>query len=251
MKKHFYTHTAFLLLTVFMLVGCSSMSDCLSDSGAPKKLAFDLPEIEGVVLNPNMSLHLVPSENFRFEIDTRSRLESDFSWRVEEGMLILEQNQGCTWSRGYGMVHVTVYAPNLKRINTYSEGNITNEGVLTWPELHFRVLERSGAAPSGEIKLNILNQRLTIESNTVAYTYVEGQTQLLQLLYYGGIGRCDTRNLQATEADIFHRSSNDLFINVSQRVSGQLLSTGHLWLAQTPETLDVTTTFTGQVRMLN
>lgn len=239
------------MLTAIMLSGCSSFSDCLTDSGSPTQLAYDLPEIDGVVLNPNMSLHLVSSDVFRMEVDTRTRLIEGFSWRVEEGMLILEQNQSCTWSRGYGMVHVTLFAPNLKRINTYSEGNITNEGILTWPELHFRVLERSGAAPSGEIKLKINNQRLTIESNTVAYTSVEGQTQLVQLLYYGGIGRCDARNLQALEADIFHRSSNDLFINVSQHVRGQLLSTGHLWLAQTPNLLEVTTTFTGQVRLLN
>ena len=247
---NFYRYMA-LLLGVMLCASCSSFSDCFTDSGTPTTLRFDLPEIEGVVLNPHMHLHLVESESYEMKVDTRSRLADGFQWRVEEGMLVLEQQQSCQWSRGFGMVTVTVYAPNLKNINTYSEGNITNEGVLNWPELHFRVLERSGAAPSGEILLRVNNQRMTIESNTVAFTRVEGQTTLLQLFYYGGIGRCDARNLQAQEADIFHRSSNDLFINVSQRVSGQILSTGHLWLAQMPQLLEVTTTFTGGVRFLD
>jgi len=51
----------------------------------------------------------------------------------------------------------------------------------------------------------------------------------------------------AQNANIFHRSSNDLIINTQQSITGEIRSTGDVLLVNTPTLIEVEQFYTGQL----
>ena len=82
-------------------------------------------------------------------------------------------------------------------------------------------------------------QSLQIVNNDVSNYHITGNVVNLNVGFYAGDGRFDGSNLIAENATAFQRGTNDMIINATQSLTGEIRSTGDVIYCQEPMTLDV------------
>lgn len=149
--------------------------------------------------------------------------------------------------REYGQTKITIVAPNLEEIHSFTEKNISSEGVLTYPILRLFTLDTEDEVGTNDFHIQIDNDQLFVESNTLARYYISGKTQVANLNFYEGNGRIEAQYLLAKKIVVYHRGSNDMLVYPIESIEGKLLNVGNLVLKNTPPILNVQTFFQGQV----
>ena len=65
--------------------------------------------------------------------------------------------------------------------------------------------------------------------------------------FFSGSGRFEGESLIAQHVEIFHRGTNDIFVNPQLSISGELRSTGNVISVTQPLIIDVEEFYTGRL----
>src|SRR5690606_25322520 len=154
----------------------------------------------------------------------------------------------CNFFRDYGLTTIYVSSPNITEIRCSTQGEIRSEGTLTVDKLrvYSENFRNNEYLTSGEIYLTVDTQDFQLVFNGVSNMYIQGKSKNLNITMASGNGRFEGRDFEVENANIYHRSSNDVIVNVSGVLKADLYGTGDLIAVKRPASKEVNQHYKGQ-----
>ncbi len=238
------------LLVVFLFIGCDQPGDCIKSTGPFTSKVIDVPVFEKIIVHNGIALVISQGPEYNVEVRTGENLIDDIEVTVVDNTLTLEDNTTCNWVRDYGQTTVYVTAPNLTDIYSKTEKNIISEGIITFPNLRLVAMDLNDGyigTGSGNYILEVNNEKLVIDCNTLSKITISGKTKNLNANVYEGGGIIDTQNLLANDIQFYHRGSNNMFLNPIDAIIGDIYNIGNVISFNKPPIVNVTQHYKGKL----
>jgi hypothetical protein len=239
------------LFCAFLCWSCDSpdANNCLKTVGDEVERVVDLPIFDRLLVNRDVEAFIVQGAVYEARIVTGDNLLNDITAEVIDGQLIVTNGNTCNWVRAYEVTKVYVTVPNLKEIRTSTQFDISSVGVLNYPDLTLlsEDFNAPGAFAIGDFNLEIQSQKLRVVSNNISSFHIQGSAEVLEVEFYGGLGRFEGPNLISNEVTVFHRGSNDMVLNPQQSIRGSLRGPGDVIALNRPDVVEVEEIYTGRL----
>lgn len=240
------------LCLCFFLSACDgdNVPDCFQNAGDLTERTIEVPQFTAITVFENINLVLKQGTDQQVVIETGEFLQAEVSAKVEDGRLILRNENGCNFIREYGLTTVYVTAPNIERIRSSTGLLISSDGVLNYPNLV--LVSESFTNPEtettdGSFDLEVNSETIQITVNGIAYFKMQGTTDNLNVNIAAGDSRIEAQRLVAENVSISHRGSNDILVSPQQRISGVIRGTGDVISNNRPPEIDVVELFNGRL----
>lgn len=211
---------------------------------------YDGLTFDKIVVNRGISLVVTQGADYHVRVQTGENLINDIEVTAADGVLTLADNTACNWVRDFGQTTVYVTAPNLTHIYSKTELSILSQGTLTYANLHLVSMDAEDGydgAGTGDFFLQIDNQLVLIENNNVSRFYLTGHTQNLQINFYEAGGLFYGQELRAEAVQLYHRGSNDMYVNPLQSLTGDIYNIGNVISVARPPQVNVTEHYQGRL----
>lgn len=243
MKRILFTFLSILILS------CNSEegSDCFKKQGEKITEVVSVENFSKINISKGIELIVKQSDEQIITITAGKNLIHDINFEVVDGELFVTDKNGCDMFRNLSIVKVYVSTPVLEKIYSASQFSIKSDGVLRFPNLTLESGIVSEDVPSSVFEMEIENESVTVNDNVSSVFKLKGTTNQLTVNFWGSNGRLEAENLISKEINVFHRSTNDMILFPTEKVSGTLYSTGNLVLKNTPPIVEVEMLYSGQV----
>lgn len=239
---------------ILISAACSSENagDCFQTSGTAVQQEVDVMPFNRVLVNEGIEMIISEGAVHQVMITTGKNLLNEIQVQVVDNELILSNNNGCNFFRNYHPAKIYVTAPDITEIRSSTPFDIRSEGVLTWPQLHILSEDYSGDyANTGDFYLTINNNAFEITFNNLSNCFISGATNSLEIGFFAGNSRFEGADLLAAQVSVFHRSTNDIIVNPTDVLEGDIYSTGDIIAVQEPPVVNVTEHYQGTLIFQN
>lgn len=239
------------IFVLLLIVSCNSENagDCFQTTGTTIQQEINVSVFNKILVNRDIELIIKEGIEQKVIIETGKNLLNDVEAVVEDGKLILTDNNTCNYVRDYGVTKVYVTSPNVIEIRSSTQYDISSDGVLTYPSL--AIFSEDYNAPdsftSGNFRLQIDNANFSLVFNNLSNCFVSGKTDNLNISFAAGISRFEGANLVAQNVVFWNRSSNDIIVNPKQSLIGRITGTGHVISVTRPPVVDVQEVYKGRL----
>lgn len=238
--------TAYIVTVALLLMsGCDNTNfDCVKKAGDNTTVELSLPPFHSININDGINVVLKSGNVQEVRLTAGENLVAGIKLSVdEEGFLNIYNANNCNWIRSYRDINLHLTLDTLVRINHYGFGRLSSEGVVTFN--NFTVNIQDG---TGDVRLEVDNEKLYIVNNSIANCYISGQTNDFIVGYYYNDGICEAEELSAKRVSINHLGTNTIAVNPSEYLTGSLQSSGDIVYQGNPEKIEVNVTGTGTLR---
>ena len=239
------------ILILGLLLACDKedAGDCFQTEGATVQKEVTVTPFEKILVNRDVELIVNEGIDFQVVIETGENLLNDVKAVVVNNELRLTDNNTCNYVRDYGITKIYVTAPNIIEIRSSTQYDISSDGILNYDEI--KLICEDYNEPEGftvgDFRMHINSNKLSVVANNISSFYLSGQVNNLFVGFYSGAGRFHGEFLTAENVNVFHRGSNDMFVNPQQSLTGELRGTGDLISINNPTIVDVERFYTGQL----
>jgi hypothetical protein len=253
--NHKMKKVTYILITI-LLISCNGdkVPDCFQNSGDIIQQEFEVTTFSKITVFEHIELILKVAPTESVIVETGEYLMNDIKVSVEEGRLILKNENSCNLTRDYGITKIYVSAPNITEIRNSSGLAMRSDGVLNYPNLTL-ISEESVSDDvfhsTGDFRVQVNCQFLYVVTNNLSNIFISGTVEDLLVRFYAGDGRFEGANLIAQNIEIFQRSSNDIILNPQLSLTGEIRSTGDVILVNEPPILNVQQFYTGRLIINN
>lgn len=242
----------FLLLSLLLVfISCEKPSECIESTGDMVTREVSVTPFSKIKVYRGISLVITQGAEYKVTVQSGSNLIDNIEISQVSNQLILKDKTTCNWLRDYGQTTVYITTPNLEEIYSKTDRNISSEGVLTFPILRLYALDKNGdgedCAGTGDFHININNNQLVVENNTVSRYYISGNTTDAIFDFWAGDGRIEAGDLTAQTIEVYDRGSNDMIVKPIQSITGKMVSTGDIILKNNPPIVNVEQLYMGHV----
>jgi len=234
------------------LLSCNgeNVPNCFQNSGPIVQQDFIVETFTQITVFERIELIVKQAPEQKITVETGEYLLNDIDVKVENGRLLLYNNNACNITRDYGITKIFVSTPNLTEIRNSSGLAVKSDGVLNYNSLQLiseDANEEDAFHTDGDFYVQVNCQTLSCVVNNLSSIYISGEVENLFVGYYSGDARFEGRTLIAQNVEIFQRSSNDMILNPQQSLTGEIRSTGDVIVVNQPPILDVDVYYTGQL----
>jgi len=241
-----------LLLTIIAFLGCDSeeAGNCLQKSGDIIQEEILLGDFDEIIVYDKIKLYIEQGAEQKVVVETGENLLNEISVEVEQGRLVLKNDNRCNFFREYGITSIYVTLPNLKYLRHAGNIQLESIGVLNFEEL-WLVSENQAFDPEihtdGNFKLNLNVKNLRITSDNYSHFFLTGNVENFDGFFAAGDSRLEARDLIVQNYDLFHRGTNKLIVNPQQSLKGDIMSYGDIISVNRPPVVDVEEHFRGRL----
>ena len=246
MKQLIYIAFAIILLS------CNSdnANNCFQNSGPIVQQEFEVDAFDKITVYEGVELIVKDEPTQKVVVESGEYLLNDIEVNIENGTLVLKNNNTCNFIRDYDITKVYVSSPNLTEIRNSSGLTVSSDGVLNYNNLTL-VSEDFNATyvthTDGDFNLQVNSERINIAFNNLSNIFISGNVNNLFIGFYSGDSRFEGANLIAENITIFQRSSNDMIINPQQSLKGVIRGTGDVISRNRPAIVEVEQLYTGKL----
>ncbi|MFC4722362.1 head GIN domain-containing protein [Geojedonia litorea] len=240
------------ILVLSLLVACNgeNVPDCFQNAGDIIQQEITVEAFDKITVFERIELIVTDVPSQQVTVETGKYLLNDIEVKVENGRLILINNNACNLTRDYGITKVYVSSPNLTEIRNSSGLTMRSNGILNYTSL--LLVSEDFNSPEvthtdGDFDVQVNSDRLRIVVNNLSNIFISGAVNDLTIGFYSGNVRFEGANLIAQNINIFQRSSNDMIINPQQSLTGEIRSTGDVISLNRPPIVDVQEFYTGKL----
>jgi hypothetical protein len=240
------------IIVAIVLLSCNgdNVPDCFQNSGAIIQQEFVVETFDKITVYERIELIVKDGPSQKVIVETGKYLLNDIEIKVENGTLILKNNNACNLTRDYGITKVYVSSPNLTEIRNSSGLTVSSDGVLNFSNLRL-ISEDFNATyvthTDGDFNLQVNCNRIDIVFNNLSRVFISGFVNNLFIGFYSGDTRFEGANLIAQNIVIFQRSSNDMIVNPQQSLTGEIRGTGDVISLNRPPIVEVEEFYTGKL----
>ena len=237
---------------IVVLVSCTSENapDCFQEAGEIVRQEVNLDVFTKITVFENSSLILKQGDVQKVEIETGKFLLNEVTAKLDGDRLLIRNENGCNFTRGYGLTKVYVTSPNITEIRSSTGLPIKSEGVLGYASLKLfseSFIDPETETTDGEFNLDLDAGNLEIVVNGIAYFSLSGNVDNLRIIIAAGDSRIEAKNLSANTVNLNHRGTNDLLVNPQQSITGVIRGTGDVISFNQPSTIEVNELYTGKL----
>lgn len=223
------------LLTILAACDSANAPDCLKTSGEITETLIGLEEFTSLQVNQEFEVILEQSLTQEVVLVTGENLVDEITFDIIDKKLTISDKNSCDWVRDYNYPKVIIRHPGLSAIRQNGGGSITASDTLIIDEL-LLISEYS----TGIFDLRLRCDKLAIVNNDLSNYHLTGETNTLDVGFYSGDGRFEGADLIANSVNIFHRGTNDIIVNATERLTGRILATGDIiYVGNEPNIIDV------------
>ena len=247
MKKIIYIGILFL---VFASCEIDNVSDCFQSTGSVITTEFEVEPFTKLRFENDISVVLKQEPVQKVYIETGENLLSNIEVKVEDGVLIIKDNHGCSLAREYGVTKAFISVPNLTEIRNSSPRDITSDGVLNFPSLSLvsnTTGNIEGSNKSGDFILQVVCENFNVSANGQSIFYISGETKNANLGFSDEWPRFEGENFKIETLSILQRSATYMKVFPENKVSGEIRGTGDVILVNHPDIIEVEEFFTGRL----
>ena len=245
MKKIIY------IIALILVSSCNNDSapDCFQNSGDIIQEEYFVEEFTKITVFERAELIIKQAAEYKVVVESGEYLIDDIEVSVQDGRLLLKNNNSCNITREYGITKVYVSAPNLTEIRSATGMPTRSDGVLNYDTLKLISEDDSDSTlrSDGLFNLQVNCNNLQFVINNLSTTFIEGTVNNLNINFAAGDARFEARNLIAQNVTIYHRGSNDIIVNPQVSLTANLVSTGDVIATNTPPNLDIQEQYNGRV----
>jgi hypothetical protein len=241
----------FIIVVTVLFVSCDNdaVNNCIQASGNVIVKEFFVTDFTKIIVNRDIELVLKEGPINEVLVETGENLLNDISVTVVDNELILINNNTCNFVRDYNLTKVYVTAPNITVLKSSTQFKITSDGVLNYPSLNIlsENYSDSSTIAVGQVELNLNSTQVNIVGNNLTSFKLYGLTKKLIVSFYSGDGVFDGSNLISDEVKVYHRGSNDITVNPTLRLEGELVGMGDLIAVNKPLDIAVSVLYKGRL----
>ena len=232
-----------LFLSLFIFQAClEDLEKCGRRGGNVIERNIELSSIHSIEAWDGLNVFLHQSDEQQILVRAGENLIPQINLKVEEGVLILKDNNKCDWSRQYQDREVHIYLPEYKSIYQMGFGKIVSRDTLITDQL--RIEARLGI---GNIELILDTRKLDVFSWRYGTIKVGGSTEHLNVQFHNNNAIFDAKNLLVDHITLIHKSNNSFHLSPSLSLEGTLRAKGNIYLHRKPKKLEVSITGSGQI----
>lgn len=241
-----------VLCLLALMISCNSENapDCFQNAGDLVRVEVEVPDFSTITVFEKLNLVLRQGEEQRVEIESGEFLLNEISAEVEDGRLIVRNENGCNFVRDFGISTIYVTSPNITEIRSSTGLLICSDGVLSYPSLTLfaeSFVNPEAETTDGSFDLTLDVEQLSIVVNGIAFFQLRGATENLNITVAAGDSRIEAEDLLAQNVNLDHRGSNTVFVNPQERISGVIRGTGDVISVNRPPSIDVEEIFNGRL----
>ena len=240
----------FLLCMLLLFSACNNenANDCIQTTGTIISKEFVVDSFDKIIVYEGVELFIIESTVQKVIVETGKNLISDINLTVVNNQLEIKDNNNCNLFRDFGITKVYVYTSNITKIRNSSSYPVNSIGILTFNSLEL-ISENflSDHLNAGDFNLEVNSQTINIVANGPSNHTLKGFVDTININFAGNNPRFEGKDLLVKNAQLFARSTNDILIKVSDKVDGNLYSTGDVILLKKPTIIDLETHFTGKI----
>lgn len=241
-----------VFISLFLLFACSTQDapDCIQTGGNMISKEVELEIFSEILVYDRVKLFIEEGRDQKVIIKTGENLIEDISAVVEDGRLILKNDNSCNLFREYDITRVYVTSPNITWIQSSSERTIESIGTLTYQNLWLRSLNQEkdpNIHTDGDFILDLDVQNLRITTDHISNYFLSGKVENFNAFFAAGDGRLEARDLIVQHYEIFHRGTNKLIVNPQQSLRGDIYSYGDIISVNRPPEVEVTEHWKGEL----
>ena len=241
-----------LLLSVLItFVSCEKPSECVESTGDMTSRTVAVSPFTRIKAYRGIAIEITQGPDYSLRIESGKNLIDNIEVTQVDNQIILKDNTTCNWLRDYGQTTIYITAPNIEEIYSKTDRDIRSNGVLTYPNLTVRSVDKNGdgetGAGTGDFYLTVNNTLLDIESNNVSRFYLSGTTTNAVFNFWAGDSRIEGENLSVQNISVYHRGSNDMIVKPIQQITGTMVSTGNIILKNNPPIVNVQQLYQGHI----
>ncbi len=242
----------FNILIAMILLSCNgdNIPDCFQNSGDIIQQEFQVESFDKITVFERIELIVKDEPTQKIIVETGEYLLNDIDVKVENGRLILKNNNSCNLTRNYGITKVWVSSPDLTEIRNSSGQVVGSDGVLNYASLKLvseDFSDKNVTHTDGDFNLHVNSERIDVVVNNLSSIFLSGSVNILFIGFYSGDSRFEGGNLTAQNINIFQRSSNDMIVNPQQSLKGEIRGTGDVISLNRPPIVDVNEFYTGKL----
>jgi len=244
-------HFIYILFPIILL-SCNgeNVPDCFQNSGSIVQQEFEVETFDKITVFERIELIVKDEPTQKVVVETGEYLLSEIEVNIENGTLILKNNNACNLTRDYGITRIYVSSSNLTQIRNSSGLPVRSEGVLNYNNL--TLISEDFNSPGvthtdGDFNLQVNCDGINITFNNLSNIFISGHVNNLIIGFYSGDSRFEGANLIAENITIFQRSSNDMIINPQQSLKGEIRGTGDVISLNRPTIVEVEQFYTGKL----
>jgi hypothetical protein len=240
------------IIVAIVLLSCNgdNVPDCFQNSGANVQQEFVVETFDKITVYERIELIIKDEPTQKVVVESGEYLMNEVEVNVENGTIILKNNNACNLIRDYGITKVYESSSNLTEIRNSSGLTVSSDGVLNYSNLTL-VSEDFNATyvthTDGDFNLQVNCNRIDITFNNLSRVFISGFVNNLFIGFYSGDARFEGANLVAQNIDIFQRSSNDMIVNPQQSLTGEIRGTGDVISLNRPPIIDIEEFYTGKL----
>jgi len=238
------------ILSLMFLISCNgdNVPDCFQNSGDIIEKSIVVEAFSAITVFERIEMIVKETPEYSVKIQTGEFLMSDIDVKVENGRLLLRNNNSCNLTRDYGITKITVTTPNLTEIRSSTGLPIRSAGVLNYETLRLVSEDyKEEYHTNGIFELEVNATQLFFTMNGLSSAFISGTTTNLNIYYAAGDSRFEGRNLVADNVTIYHRGTNDITVNPQLKLKANLVSTGNVISINTPPNIELQEQYTGRV----
>jgi hypothetical protein len=238
------------LLLVFTACDSDSAWDCVKAAGTIVQEEITLETFEKLDVRHRVQLIVKQGDEQMVILETGENLRSKITLKVVDGVLRIDNGNSCNLVRDYGITKVYVTSPNITQIRNGSGLPVLSDGELTFPSL--TLLSEDTAVEEdihtvGDFKLLLDVQSLSIVANGKSNFFLSGQAENAFIGLYSGDGRVEAANFIVQDLNIYHRSSNKMYVSPRQSIRGEIRGVGNVIAVFQPPVVEVEEFYTGRL----
>jgi len=223
------------LLSTLWSCNDANAPDCLKTTGDIRQYNITVDEFTSINVHNSVHVTIEQGMTQSVTLTTGVNMAKEITFEVVSGDLIIKDLNKCDWARPYGNLNVHIVTPSLSKIRSSGGGTITSKGILAFNEQLSLISELY----TGDFILEIDMQNLRIVNNDLSNYYISGNVTNLNVGFYAGDGRFEGRDLIAENAKVFQRGTNDMIINATNSLTGEIRWIGNVIYCTVPSVLDV------------
>ncbi|NQX77888.1 head GIN domain-containing protein [Gilvibacter sp.] len=244
------------LLIVLTLLSCDSENafDCFQTNGDRIEVNYEVAAFDRIRVRERIELVLKQGDHHEVRIVAGSNLLPDISAIVEDGELILRDANACNFTRDYQPTIAYVTSPNITVVSNQSGRTVRSDGVLQYPELSLKsedFTENDRINVDGDFDMDLEVEELRILTNNLSNFFLRGSAMDAYVQIFSGDCRIEAQELIVQNLEVFHRGTNQMFVNPQQQISGEIRSVGDVICSNTPPVVEVTEFYTGRLIFLD
>lgn len=216
-------------LSLWLFSTCKP-SECLFVTGKIKKEKRTIGFFNKLLVYDNINVELIEEDSLYVEAG-ENLLPLLQTQLQDDSTLVLRNNAQCNWLRRYDTpIKIYVGAKNLNFIRWESYGNLESKRPISVTYLHIEAL-----GVNTLVNLNLQAIGIFVFANIGTEFKLSGETSELGV-FMMGYSRTDALHLKAQQVAIRQESSNHIWVEAIQKISGSINGLGNVFYRSLPTT---------------